>query len=77
MLTWIFHGISTASAQSGMSTALRLFGLLDILCNMPASPSRRAPYAPEWNKTKNDLRGFLVQGKEAGSAHSIAMCGFC
>ena len=27
----IFHRVSTAAAQSGMSTALRLFGLLDIL----------------------------------------------
>ena len=42
-LTRIFHGVSTASAQSGMSTALRLFGLLDIFSNMPASPSLRAP----------------------------------
>ena len=42
-LTRIFHGISTAGAQEGMSTALRLFGLLDILNNMPSSPSLRAP----------------------------------
>jgi len=42
MLTRIFHGISTACAQEGMSTALRLFGLLDILINMPSSPSLRA-----------------------------------
>ena len=39
----IFHTVSTAASQSGMSTALRLFGLLDILCNMPSSPSLRAP----------------------------------
>ena len=24
----------------------------------------------EWDKTENGLRGFLAQGKEAGSAHS-------
>ena len=41
-LTRIFHGVSTANAQEGMSTALRLFGLLDILINMPSSPSLRA-----------------------------------
>ena len=38
-----FYEISTAAAQAGMSTALRLFGLLDILSYMPSSPSRRAP----------------------------------
>ena len=39
----IFHVVSTAAAQSDMSTALRLFGLLDILSYMPSSPSLRAP----------------------------------
>ena len=43
ILARIFHADSTASAQMGMSTALRLFRLLDILSNMPSSPSRRAP----------------------------------
>jgi len=42
-LTRIFHAVSTAAAQSGMSTALRLFGILDILFYIPSSPSRRAP----------------------------------
>ena len=42
-LARILHMVSTASPQSGMSTALRLFGRLDILSNMPSSPSLRAP----------------------------------
>jgi len=43
ILTRIFHRVSTAAAQSGMPTALRLFGRLDILSNMPSLPARRAP----------------------------------
>ena len=50
--------------------ALRLFGLLDILSNMPSSPSLRAPYTPDHRNTKIALRRFLAQGKKAGSAHS-------
>jgi len=42
-LTRIFHTVSTDAAQSGMSTALRLFGRLDILSNSLALPARRAP----------------------------------
>jgi len=42
-LARIFHRVSTAASQSGMSTSLRLFGLLDILSYMPSSPSLRAP----------------------------------
>ena len=42
-LTRIFHTVSTDAAQSGMSTALRLFGRLDILSNMSALPAQRAP----------------------------------
>jgi hypothetical protein len=42
-LARIFHRGSTAATQPGMSTALRLFGRLDISSNMPSSPSRRAP----------------------------------
>ena len=42
-LTRIFHRVFTSAPQSGMSTALRLFGRLDILSNMSALPARRAP----------------------------------
>ena len=35
--------VSTAGAQSGMSTALRLFGRLDILSNMSALPAGARP----------------------------------
>jgi hypothetical protein len=38
---------------------------------------RNINYTHERDKTKNGLRGFLAQGKEAGSAHSGTMCGFC
>ena len=41
-LARIFHRVSTTAAQSGMSTALRLFGRLDILSNSLALPSQRA-----------------------------------
>jgi len=68
ILTRIFHRVSTAGAQSSASTALRLFGRLDILSYMPSSPSLRAPYTPDRRNTKIALRGFLAQGKEAGSA---------
>ena len=40
------------------------------LSYMPSSPSLRAPYTPDRRNTKIALRGFFVQGKEAGSAHS-------
>ena len=43
LLTRIFHTVSTDAAQSGISTALRLFGRLDILSNMPSLPAQRAP----------------------------------
>jgi hypothetical protein len=33
------HQISTAEADPGMSTALRSFGLLDVLSSTPAGPS--------------------------------------
>ena len=39
----IFHTVSTDAAQSGISTALRLFGRLDILSNSLALPALRAP----------------------------------
>jgi len=42
-LAQIFHTDSTTAPQSGMSTALRLWCLLDILSYMPSSPSLRAP----------------------------------
>jgi len=42
-LTRIFHRVFTSASQSGMSTALRLFGRLDILSNSLESPARRAP----------------------------------
>ena len=42
-LTRIFHTVSTDAAQSCISTALRLFGRLDILSNMSALPALRAP----------------------------------
>ena len=42
-LTRIFHTVSTDAAQAGISTALRLFGRLDILSNMSALPALRAP----------------------------------
>jgi hypothetical protein len=37
------HRDSAAGAGRPVSTALRLLGLLDVLSNTPASPSRRAP----------------------------------
>ena len=40
-LARIFHRVSTAGAQSGMSTALRLFGRHDILSNSLALPTRQ------------------------------------
>jgi len=38
-LTRISHKISTAAAQTGMSTALRSVGLLDVLSSTSAGPS--------------------------------------
>jgi hypothetical protein len=38
-LTRIIHEASTAAADPGMSTALRSFGLLDVLSSTPAVPS--------------------------------------
>ena len=38
-LTRISHRLSTAAADPGMSTALRSFGLLDVLSSTPAGPS--------------------------------------
>ena len=38
-LARISHQISTAEADPGMSTALRSFGLLDVLSSTPAGPS--------------------------------------
>jgi hypothetical protein len=37
-LTRIIHEVSTAAADPGMSTALRFFGLLDVLLSTPAAP---------------------------------------
>ena len=31
-------------------------------------------YTPDWHKMKIELRGFLAQGKEVGSAHSRNLC---
>ena len=31
---------------------------------------RYIAYIPDWHKMKDDLRVFLAQGKEAGSAHN-------
>jgi hypothetical protein len=42
-LARISHQFSTAAADTGMSTALRSVGLLDVLSSTPAGPSRRAP----------------------------------
>ena len=39
MLARISHGVSTAAADPGMSTALRSVGLLDVLSSTPAGPS--------------------------------------
>jgi hypothetical protein len=39
VLTGISHQISTAAVDPGMSTALRFFGLLDVLLSTPAGPS--------------------------------------
>ena len=36
--------------------------------------TRYCMYTPDRHKMKNDLRGFLAQGKEAGSAHSRELC---
>ena len=38
-LARISHRLSTAAAYPGMSTALRSFGLLDVLSSTPAEPS--------------------------------------
>jgi hypothetical protein len=38
-LTRISHQLSTAAADTGMSTALRSVGLLDVLSSTPAGPS--------------------------------------
>jgi hypothetical protein len=38
-LARISHQISAAAADPGMSTALRFFGLLDVLLSRPAGPS--------------------------------------
>jgi hypothetical protein len=38
-LTRIIHEASTAAADTGMSTALRSFRLLDLLSSTPAGPS--------------------------------------
>ena len=38
-LARISHQLSTAATDPGMPTALRSFGLLDILSSMPAGPS--------------------------------------
>ncbi|MGA2264141.1 MAG: hypothetical protein ABSH28_22245, partial [Acidobacteriota bacterium] len=38
-LTRISHQVSTAAADTGMSTALRSVGLLDVLSSTPAEPS--------------------------------------
>ena len=38
-LTRISHGLSTAAADPGMSTALRSVGLIDVLSSTPAEPS--------------------------------------
>jgi len=50
-LARIFHWVSTNTAQSGMSIALRLFGRLDILSNSLALPSLCAPYTPDRRNT--------------------------
>jgi len=42
-LTRIIHEASTAAAQTGMYTALRSIGFLDVLSSTPAESSRRAP----------------------------------
>jgi len=39
MLTRISHGLSTAAADPGMSTALRSVGLLDVLSSTSEGPS--------------------------------------
>ena len=41
-LTRFSHGLSTAAADPGMSTALRSVGFLDVLSSTPAESSRRA-----------------------------------
>jgi len=46
MLTSVSHQLSTAATQSGMSTALRSVGLLDILSSMPPGALSRAPCIP-------------------------------
>ena len=57
----IFHTVSTEAAQSGMSTALRLFGRLDILSNMSALPSRRAPCSHARLRTL-DTKSYEISG---------------
>jgi hypothetical protein len=39
LLTRIIHEASTAAADPGMFTALRFFGLLDVLSSKPPAPS--------------------------------------
>ena len=43
VLARISHQLSAAAADSGMSTALRSVGHLDVLSSTPAAPSGRAP----------------------------------
>ena len=61
-LARIFHTVSTDAAQSGMSTALRLFGRLDILSNMSALPSRRAPCIYARLRTTSGRNGMKYPG---------------
>ena len=43
VLAHISHQASTAAADTGMSTALRSVGLLDVVSTTPPGPSGRAP----------------------------------
>jgi len=68
-LTRIFHRVSPDATQSGMSAALRLFGLLDISSNMPPQPSSHPrPVAPTERRNRHRISG-LVENIAQGARH--------
>jgi hypothetical protein len=54
LLARISHQLSTAAADPGMYTALRSFGLLDILSSMPAGPLRNL-HAYTWREAPSAM----------------------
>jgi hypothetical protein len=75
-LARIYHQISTAAADPGMSTALRSAGRLDILSSAPAAPSGRAPCIHTRLRslaTKSDEKSGLVSQPLDRSASPIGI----